>query len=184
MLLEQPIETKRLIFREFRKEDEAEMCRYETDPAVARFVRYGPNTESMVHELLQRILMDQRSEPRTNFNLAVELKSEKELIGSCGLFIKDNRCAEIGYTFAQAYWGHGFATEAGLALLAFGFDQLTLHRMFATCDVRNIASRRVMEKLGMRPEGHFLQDVWQRDHWRDSYLYAVLEQEWKAKHDS
>ena len=74
----------------------------------------------------------------------------------------------------------GYATEASEALLAFGFDKLELHRVIATCDVGNASSARVLEKIGMRREAQFREDAWIRGVWRDSYLYAILEEEWRA----
>jgi [ribosomal protein S5]-alanine N-acetyltransferase len=88
------------------------------------------------------------------------------------------RAGVIGYSLAQQYCGHGYATEAASSLLWFGFESLGLHRISATTDVRNFASWRVMEKLEMRREGHFRENVWQRGQWRDSFLYAILAHEW------
>ena len=89
-----------------------------------------------------------------------------------------------GYMFIHCLWvvgkskGQGYATEAARALVSFGFGTLRLHRVFATCDVRNVASARVLEKVGMRREGHCRGDKWVRGQWRDSYIYAMLEDEW------
>jgi RimJ/RimL family protein N-acetyltransferase len=67
------------------------------------------------------------------------------------------------------------------ALLKFGFEQLNLHRIIATCDPRNIGSERVMQKNKLRKEAHYIQNLWQKGEWRDSLLYAILESEWKNK---
>lgn len=72
-------------------------------------------------------------------------------------------------------------TEAVAAILKFGFSELNLHRIWATCDTRNVASARVMEKLGMRREAHYVKDAWEKGAWRDSFLYAILNEEWIAK---
>lgn len=67
-----------------------------------------------------------------------------------------------------------------MLLVGFGFEQLGLHRIWATCSTENAGSARVLEKLGMRPEAHFKEDVNIRGRWRDSYLYAVLANDWEA----
>jgi len=72
-----------------------------------------------------------------------------------------------------------YATEAARALLTFGFGQLRLHRIFATCDPANTASARVLEKIGMQREGLLREHEWVKGRWRDSFLYAILDHEWK-----
>jgi [ribosomal protein S5]-alanine N-acetyltransferase len=71
-------------------------------------------------------------------------------------------------------------TEAARAILGVAFRELNLHRVWATCHVRNHASYRVMEKLGMRREAHFRKNAFEKNEWRDSYLYAILAEEWLA----
>ncbi|MDY0409775.1 GNAT family N-acetyltransferase [Paracerasibacillus soli] len=78
------------------------------------------------------------------------------------------------------YWKMGFATEVANLLISYGFKQLKLHRIFATCDPRNIGSLRVLEKVGMMKEGRIREHILIKDGWRDSLLYSVLEQEWNG----
>lgn len=66
------------------------------------------------------------------------------------------------------------ATETAKALTKFGFNQLSLHRIFATCDVDNKRSAHVLEKIGMQNEGSLREHKWIRGAWRDSYLYAII----------
>ena len=88
---------------------------------------------------------------------------------------------EIGYWVRTSETGKGYATEAAGAMLAFAFSELKLHRVHGDCDDRNIASARVMEKLGMRREAHFIQNVWIKDEWKDSLNFAMLDHEWAAR---
>jgi ribosomal-protein-alanine N-acetyltransferase len=85
---------------------------------------------------------------------------------------------EILYLLNRQYWGHGYATEAVRAVLGFGFRELGLHRVYATCRPANVASSRVMEKVGMQREGHLRRHRWMKGAWHDSLLYAILEDEW------
>jgi ribosomal-protein-alanine N-acetyltransferase len=177
-----PIETERLLLREFRAEDEAAIHAYASDPEVVRLMIWGPNTPEQTRAFLQTTLKSQDQWPRPFVELAIELKPERRMIGSIGLRVKDeaNRAADIGYVLARDHWGRGYMTEAGRAILDAAFGQLKLHRVWATCDPRNRASYRVMEKLGMRREAHLIKDVLEKGEWRDSYLYAVLAEEWLA----
>ncbi len=104
------------------------------------------------------------------------------MIGNCN--IRQNkpadRVAEIGYEIAPAHWGNGYATEAARAILAFGFDELKLHRIAAGCIAENTGSAHVLEKLGMRLEGQLREQEWIKGRWWDARLYGILEHEWKA----
>jgi ribosomal-protein-alanine N-acetyltransferase len=177
-----PLETERLLLREFRLEDEADIYEYASDPEVVRFADWGPSPISTIRANLHRRLENQESWPRDSIEVAVELRRETCLIGIMRITILDrtNRTADFGYTFNRRYWNNGYATEGTRALLDLAFSNLNLHRLWATCDVRNRASYRVMEKLGMRREALFKKDVLQKGEWRDSYLYAVLAEEWDS----
>ena|SRR5271170_1825639 len=175
-----PLETERLLLREFRAEDETRMHEYASDPEVARLMIWGPNAPEATHQFLERMLKAQERWPRPDVELAIELKSEGRVIGAIGLRIQDerNRTADIGYVLNRNYWSCGYMTEAARATLGVAFRELNLHRVWATCHVRNHASYRVMEKLGMRREAHFRKNAFEKNEWRDSYLYAILADEW------
>lgn len=174
------LETERLVLREFEEDDLQAIQEYASDPKVVRYMAWGPNTEKDTQEFLQRAFDRRRKQPRTDYDLAIILKAENHLIGSGGIYIAnpDHREAEIGYSFNRRFWGHGYATEAARTFVAFGFEELGLHRIYATCAPANVASARVMEKIGMQREGHLREHRWQKRRWRDSYLYAILEREW------
>lgn len=100
---------------------------------------------------------------------------EDELLGAIGLhLVAAHRRADLGYWIGLSHWGRGFATEAGLAVLDFGFDTLGLNRIEAHCFVGNRASARVLEKLGMRFEGTLRHHVLKDGTPRDGLLYARL----------
>ena len=110
------------------------------------------------------------------------LASSGELIGACGLTIisVERLQTAIGYAYRRDVWGRGYATEAARALVAFGFEQLGMHRIFSYVDVDNVASARVLEKAGMQREGLVRHDAFMHGQWRDSYLYAILEDDRRA----
>lgn len=172
-----PLETQRLLLREFDASDEASIHEYASDPEVVRYAPWGPNTPEETRRVLNERLEEQQRWPRADVTLAIVLKTEHNVIGSLRLGILDdtNRTGDFGYVLNPRYWNRGYTTEACAALVRCAFERLNLHRLVATCDTRNVASMRVMERLGMRREAHFVRDVFQRTEWRDSYLYAVLE---------
>jgi len=178
-----PVETARLLLREFRASDEADIHEYARDPQVSQWMEWGPNTPEMTRQVLALWLKTQAQWPRPKVELAVQLKAESKVIGGIRLEIRDERIqtADFGYALRREYWGRGYATEAGRAILKVAFAVLQMHRVWAICDQRNRASYRVMEKLGMRREGEFKKDVWRKGDWRDSYLYAILAEEWTSR---
>ncbi len=103
------------------------------------------------------------------------------LVGAIGLRIeRAHRRAELGYWIAVPYWGRGYATEAAVAVIAFGFASLDLNRIYATHLTRNPASGRVMIKAGMRYEGCRRAHIIKWDQFEDLENYAVLRDEWRA----
>ncbi|MEH1989319.1 GNAT family N-acetyltransferase [Nostoc sp.] len=177
-----PLETQRLILRDFVESDWQEVHKYAADAEVVRYLTFGPNTEEDTKNFLQREILLQGKEPRQHFALAVILKPQKQLIGICRISVQDtdNRIGSIGYSFTKEFWGQGYATEAVKAVISFGFQELGLHRIFATCHPENIASARVMQNIGMQQEGYLREHHWIKGEWRDSWLYAILEHEWRG----
>jgi ribosomal-protein-alanine N-acetyltransferase len=172
--------TARLILREFEEGDVFAMHQLESDPEVVKYVSYGPSTEEECRRDLAFHIEHQTAQLRRSYHLAICSPDVPRLIGWCGLKITGSRFqeAELGYALQRQYWGQGYITEAANALLSYGFTQLRLHRIFATCDPRNIGSAHVLEKNGMQREGHLHQNKWCKGAWRDSLIYAVLEREW------
>jgi RimJ/RimL family protein N-acetyltransferase len=169
--------TPRLILREFTEGDVPDVHAYASRMETVRYTDWGPNTEEQTREFMARKILRQREEPRWTWDLAAQCRANGRVIGTVGVTItrQSHREGELGYVFSPDYWGQGYATEATVALLRFGFGELKLHRIFATCDPRNRASSRVLEKAGMRYEGHLRDHLIQRGAWRDSLLYAILE---------
>lgn len=176
------LKTNRLVLREFDELDWQAVHEYASDLKVVRYMTWGPNTKKESQGFIQRVILRQQEKPRRNYEFAVVLKAEDRLIGGCGINISNpgDQGGWIGYCFNRHFWREGYATETARALLSFGFDRLKLHRIFATCDTKNIASAGVLDKIGMQREGHLREYEWVRGRWRDSFLYAILDYEWKA----
>jgi RimJ/RimL family protein N-acetyltransferase len=109
-------------------------------------------------------------------------ETPKELIGSISLrrYVRDSR-AELGYWLGANTWGHGYATEAGEALVAFGFGAMRLQRIYAQVIAGNDASCRVLDKLGMSNEGIRRAHIRKGKRLHDVVMFGLLRDEWRAR---
>jgi 2'-5' RNA ligase len=107
------------------------------------------------------------------------------VVGGAGIFIKPGHSfeAEMGYCLKQDVWGLGYGSETAQLLTQFGFRDLKLHRIVATCDPQNTASARVLEKAGLLREGLMREHMRIRSGWRDSLLYAILANDRPVDHN-
>jgi [ribosomal protein S5]-alanine N-acetyltransferase len=173
------LETERLILREFRQEDCLPVQEYASDPEVVRYMFWGPNTEQQTKDFIRKVLASRSGHPRSAYDIVLINKVDSRLIGACGLYIRsvENKEGEIGYVLNRHFWNQGYVTEAARKVISFGFEDLGLHRIFATCDPANTGSFRVMEKIGMQREGYLREHKLMRGIWRDSLLYSILNSE-------
>lgn len=173
------IETKRLVLKDFAPGDWKTIHDYSSDPKVVRFVPFGPNSLAQAKAYHRLLLRVRREKPREDFCFLIFSKTEGLPVGGCRLNSKGSvhKDASLGYVLIRRHWGKGYATEAAKALIHFGFSKLKLHRIWATCDTRNKASARVLEKAGMKREGLLHRNVFQKGKWRDSYLFAIIKKE-------
>ncbi len=91
----------------------------------------------------------------------------------------DGQQGEVGFTLARSHQGKGYATETVTRLLEYLFTQHNLHRIRANCDPANIASAQLLERVGMRREGHFVKSLWFKNNWVDELWFAILREEWQ-----
>jgi [ribosomal protein S5]-alanine N-acetyltransferase len=113
---------------------------------------------------------------------AVTLKDRDTLVGAIGLtVVPDHVRAELGYWIGVPYWNRGYASEAAVAMLRFGFDELQLNRIYAVHLVRNPASGRVMEKAGMEYEGTLRQHVQKWGAFEDIAFYGLTAATWRNR---
>lgn len=174
-----PLTTDRMIIRDFTLADEEAVHDYGSDPEVVRYMPWGPNTREETRGFLERVTATQQQHPRLAYEMALVLRSTNQLIGGCGITITRSgvREAMLGYCLHRNYWGQGYMSEAARAMVGFAFEQLEVHRVYATCDPDNIGSRRVMEKIGMSFEGRLRDHQLIRGAWRDSLVHSILEHE-------
>jgi RimJ/RimL family protein N-acetyltransferase len=170
------LRTERLVVRPFRPDDWRDLLDYLSRPEV-----YAYEPGEPIDEAEARSLADRRS--RGSAFHAVELRAERVMVGH--LYFVPIEPAELltwelGYIFNPRYQGRGFATEAATALIEHAFADLHVHRVVANCNPANVASWRVLEKVGFAREGHlrrnifFRRDETGRPLWHDTFEYAIL----------
>ena len=172
----------RLQIREFVMSDSSALFALYRLPETSQFESWEPfQIELQTRDLLKDWIKAQSDDERIEYTLAICL--EGHFIGLCcvdlGVAVEtDNlRMGCLSYRFLPEYWGQGYASEALTALIKFAFDEMSLHRVHAGCVVGNIASRRVMDKAGMRYEGTTRKSFPIGGQWHDYLLYGLLAEE-------
>ncbi|WBU37186.1 GNAT family N-acetyltransferase [Homoserinibacter sp. YIM 151385] len=185
--LSAPIETARLRLRTLTEVDVSAVHGWRRDPAVTRYLPYGPQTREQVRSSLAhqsrttRLAID-----GARAVLAAERLDGGGVVGELHLVLTSaaNHGYEVGWVFSPDVAGQGFATEAALAILELAFrpDAGAAHRVVAQLDPRNTASTRLCARLGMREEAHFRKD-WPvgAGGWSDTGIWAILDEEWASR---
>ncbi|WP_433727801.1 GNAT family N-acetyltransferase [Actinoplanes sp. CA-051413] len=176
--------TERLQLRPVRDEDVDRILQYRNLPEVTRWL-----LRTEVDPASFRAAWRHATEDPDDHSKAVVLGGV--VIGTVSLDAVDGMGqpgmpprteAELGYIFDPAYNGHGYATEAATAMVAYAFDRLGMRRITAGCFADNLASVRILEKVGMRREQHGVGDSWHAElGWLDGCTYAVLAETWRRE---
>ncbi|CAM3817851.1 GNAT family N-acetyltransferase [Mesobacillus thioparans] len=178
----QPVETNRLILRELREEDFDDIYEFKSDEKVVKYLTWGPNNREQTLHSLRKQIAFQHEENRQIFVLGVEVKETKKVIGNALFMVKDQdfKTVEIGYFINSNYWKQGYGIEIVNGLLNLGFNNMDIHRIYAICDVENAGSVNLLKRIGFRQEGHFIKNLKVKGQWRDHFLFAILEEEFKG----
>ncbi len=182
MQLVYPLSTERLLIRALTADDVDRHYVLFSNPDVVRYLYFGPFDRAGAEEhLARRSIMDLPEEGGW-INFGLEVKGEGVLIGelAMGFISATHRHYEVGYVLDPAYAGHGYATEGAAEIVELAFSGLGAHRVSGRLDARNGASARVLEKLGMRREGLFIENEYVKGEWTDELVYAILAPEWRA----
>jgi len=177
--------TERLTLRDFEPDDWRAVSAYQADPLVRRHMLTGQGTPAQARRLVTDSIACAQQPMRAFYGLAVVLRSEGRLIGSCTLSVQQRLGrAQMGWDLDRRYWNCGYATEATRALINFAFGTLDLTRMEADCFTANAASIRVLEKCGLRREHSRLRE-WLRTRRyaerRPMACFALPISEWQAQ---
>ncbi len=173
------ISTERLSLRPLCIPDAEALFGIFSDPEFMRFWSSEPWTS--VDRAVALIEDDRRAlAAGEHLRLGVFLREEPRLVGTSSLFNFNEQCrrAELGYGIARDHWRKGYMFEAVSSLITFAFVELSLNRLEADIDPRNVGSARSLEKLGFRREG-LLRERWiVGEEVSDSALYGLLSREW------
>jgi RimJ/RimL family protein N-acetyltransferase len=176
------IETERLILRRFTLGDLQDIHTFSSDPVISRHLNGFPGPS--IDDVQSYIEIQNTYEPGDLdkcFDLGVHLRSENKIIGLITLIQHKHFQGEIGFALNVEYQRKGYAAEAVRAAMAYGFTTLEMHRIFARTGRDNISSWLLLERVGMRREGLFLHDHCVDGKWHDTFVYALLEEEWSGK---
>lgn len=172
------IETPRLLLRKLELEDAADMFEYASDPEVAKDVTWEAHQSIEDSRGFLASVLGKYADKKTS-EWGLVLKETGKLVGTCGFvwWKPEHARAEFGYALARKYWGRGLMTEAAGAVIAFGFEQMKLHRLEARCVAANTGSEKVMLKNGMKYEGLLRDVVYEKGGFKSLKLYSILAEE-------
>jgi RimJ/RimL family protein N-acetyltransferase len=177
------LRSARLTLRRLQPSDLAALCAYRSDPRVARYQSWETFTTADGQQLLEEQAQLEPDIPGTWCQLAIERTADAVLLGDCGFYCRqdDPSQAAIGITLAVEHQGRGHAYEALTCLLDYAFLARNKHRVVAVTDAENTPAAALLERLGFRREGHFLQNIWFKDRWGDEFAFAILRAEWEQR---
>ena len=170
------LETSHLLLRlPVREDSYAIFQKYAQDQEVTKYLTWKPHKNiDITREFVNRCIQCWQDE--SAFPWIVVRKNDSELVGMIELRI-DHFRADLGYGIAREYWGNGYATEITKSVIDWALSQENIYRVWATCDVENLASARVLQKAGMQREGilrRFIIHPNISEEPRDSYCYSIV----------
>ena len=178
------LETERLRLRKLRLEDAEDMFEYASDPELTKHLVWVAHQEIRDTRDYIKTVLDRYRRGLVS-SWGVEHRNDRRLIGTCGYIswvplgnLGRHARAEIGYARSRRYWGQGLMPEAVNAVISFGFRKMKLNRIQATCQVGNLASERVLEKVGMKFEGVLREYMYAKGAYRDLKMFSILRSEW------
>lgn len=175
------IQTRRLTLRALEKRDAPRIFEYRSQPDVSRFQSWGTDSPDAIESHIHGLAALEPGTAGPWYQIGIILSSAK-LIGDCGFRVLESepRQAEIGIALAREFQQRGYATEALRALLHYLFVSLGMHRVFGSIDPNNLSSLKLLERVGMRQEAHFVKSLWFKGEWVDDVIFAILASEWKS----
>lgn len=176
------LHTARLRLRPFTEADTDALFALHSNARVLRYWDAPPwTTRAQAEQFIAKC--KQFEHEGTGARVAIELTADGAFLGWCALanWNPSYRSARLGYCFDESAWGQGFATEAARALLQWAFDTLDLNRVQAEADTRNIASGRVLEKLGFIHEGTLREDCVVNGEVSDSCVYGLIKRDFERR---
>jgi len=176
------IKGKRVFLRALKLSDTARLCFLLNDKEIFENTSFQP---PVTFEKEKKFILDSQKKLKKGEEIVwgIDLKKEKTLVGCISLKKIDwiDRKAEVGYWLGKDWRGRGLMTEALGLVLNFSFEKLKLHRIFAFVFSDNIASQRVLEKMGFKKEGELREHKYRFGKWKDAIVFGILEKEFNKK---
>ncbi|MFD7895499.1 GNAT family N-acetyltransferase [Streptomyces sp. NPDC059743] len=175
--------SERLEVRELQTADADDVFAVYGDERATEHLSFDPRTRDEVAQIIARSMASATTDPRQEFALAVTERETGRLIGLSRLALDPHQPsgATLGFALRPDAWGTGYGTETVRLLLAVGFTDLGLHRIWGARSPVNEASARTMRAAGMVEEGRIREHIKKRGQWRDSVVHAILDREWTAR---
>jgi len=156
--------------------------KYRSDAETNKYQGWIPYALEDCSHFIKNKIATQINTPNTWYQLAILKNDTSELIGDVGIhFLEDEHQVEIGCTLNKEHHGMGYAQEALTGVISFLFNDLNKHRITASVDPDNLASIKMVKKLGFRKEAHFKESLNIDGTWVDDVIFAILNREWKAR---
>jgi aminoglycoside 6'-N-acetyltransferase len=177
-------ESPRLVLRPFQDTDLEPFLTYRNDPEVAKYQSWDvPYARERGLQFIDLMKMASPTAQGEWYQVAVEIKSTGEMIGDVAFctLVYDHQQVLAGYSLARPHWHQGYAFEAIQVLLKYLFEDRHVHRVIAECDVENIASWKLLERLGFRREAYLVENIYFKGQYGSEYHYAMLAREWQKR---
>lgn len=177
------IHTERLHIRNLISTDLKEFHLYRSNPEVTKYQGFDVMTLSEASEFIARQENKLFGKPGEWVQYGIENKETGKLIGDCAIKLNesDPRIAEVGITISHLHQQKGYAKEVFSGLMDFLFAGKNIHRIAEIVDAENNASISLLESLGFRKEGHFVENIFFKGKWGSEFQYAMLKREWLSK---
>lgn len=173
------LKTENFAIRAFERKDLEAFAQYRSQEMVAKYQSWTSFTYQDAVALFDSMDYSIFGTEGNWYQLAISRHETDELVGDLAVHFIDQDQIEIGFTVSPRHQGKSVATEALSKFLCYVFGELNKHRVVAITDTKNTGAQRLLEKLGFRREGHFINNIFFKGAWGDEYLYALLRSEQK-----
>ena len=176
------ISTDRLMLTEITWDDLEDIHHLHSIFEVDEFNTVGlPKDIEETRQNVKPFIEAKGKNPQNKYTWSIKIIDSNKFIGLAGISLSNDKfkIGEIFYKLLLEYWGNGYATEVSRKIIEIGFETFKLHRIEAGFAIENIKSKRVLEKSGMTQEGILRKILPIRGEWVDSYIYSIIEDDYK-----
>ncbi|WP_062070685.1 GNAT family N-acetyltransferase [Demequina sediminicola] len=180
-----PLQTERLTLRTMTLDDAEDLAERRSDTTTAQYQAWrAPYPVERARELIAEVTSRPGPMPGHWYQLAVVRKRDGKVLGDVAIHLSNNgKTAEVGFTLHPWARGHHYATEATARMVDYAVFDLNVHRVEAMTHPGNLASVRVLDRIGFQAEGVLREAYWVDDEVMDDAIYGLLAREWRARRD-